>query len=79
MRSYYAHLSTTAPEKIGPIAPKPTCRASAIFPAFRSGISSRIIFLGYWQLKRNIEQLTAVRVFAFVHRRASGSHSYPHY
>jgi hypothetical protein len=61
MRSYYAHLETTAPQSSGPIAPKPVFRSSAIFPAFkRKAISTRLLFLGYWMLKRSIQQLSAV-------------------
>lgn len=61
MRSYYAHLATTVTDKGGPIAAKPTFRSSAIFPVFhREGLSSRLLFLGYWFLKRNIPHLSAV-------------------
>jgi hypothetical protein len=43
------------------IVPKPVYRSSAIFPVFHSSeISSRILFLGYWLLKRNISQIAAV-------------------
>jgi hypothetical protein len=56
MRSYYSHLETLQPEK----RPDATLRASAIFPAFQSNeVSTRLIFLGYWQLKRNISELRA--------------------
>lgn len=61
MRSYYSHLETAMGVSQGPIVPKPVLRSSAIFPVFhREGISSRIIFMGYWLLKRNIHELTAV-------------------
>lgn len=60
MRSYYAHLSTTAPAE-GAIAPRPTFRSSAIFPVMQTaGISSRILFMGYWMLKRNIKEIACV-------------------
>lgn len=60
MRSYYSHLDTAmgATKKV---ASKPTFRASAIFPALNlGGISSRILFMGYWMLKRNISQIACV-------------------
>jgi hypothetical protein len=61
MRSYYAHLETFAPPKNIAIAPKPTFRSSAIFPVMQQqGISSRILFMGYWILKRNIKEIAAV-------------------
>nr|MBA2728401.1 hypothetical protein [Parachlamydiaceae bacterium] len=61
MRSYYAHLSTTDPVEATAVVPKPVFRSSAIFPVFQSaGISSRILFLGYWLLKRNISQISAI-------------------
>lgn len=57
MRSYYSHL-----EKLDGIAPKtdPILRSSAIFPVFQdSTTSTRLLFLGYWLLKRNIVEVTA--------------------
>lgn len=55
MRSYYEHLKTTAPAAEKP----PTLRTSAIFPAFHGNeISTRILFLNYWQLKRSIPELS---------------------
>lgn len=61
MRSYYAHLETTAPQQKTAVTPKPVFRASAIFPVFQMrGISSRILFLGYWILKRNIREIASV-------------------
>lgn len=46
---------------IKPPTAKPIFRTSAIFPAFQApGISTRILFLGYWALKRNIPQITSV-------------------
>lgn len=60
MRSYYAHLTTTAAAH-GAIVPKPVFRSSAIFPVIQQqGISSRILFMGYWILKRNIREISAV-------------------
>lgn len=61
MRSYYAHLETAAPSSKTGLAPRPTFRSSAIFPVMQaSGISSRILFMGYWILKRNIREIAAV-------------------
>lgn len=61
MRSYYEHLETAAGQPRQPVAPKPTLRSSAIFPMIRlPGISSRVLFMGYWILKRNIREIAAV-------------------
>lgn len=60
MRSYYSHLQTAA-NKTPALMQKPVMRASAIFPVMQtSGISTRLIFLGYWILKRHIHQIGAV-------------------
>lgn len=60
MRSYYEHLKVLLPST-SKIIPRPTFRSSAIFPVINSkGISSRILFLGYWLLKRNIRYITSV-------------------
>lgn len=59
MRSYYSHLQAT--KTIGEelsLIQKPIFRSSAIFPVLHGKVySSKIIFLGYWLLKRNISQL----------------------
>lgn len=61
MRSYYAHLETTADASQASVAPRPVYRSSAIFPAFeRHGVSTRILFLGYWILKKNIDQIACI-------------------
>lgn len=61
MRSYYAHLATTDPKPEGEVPPRPTLRSSAIFPVIQEeGISSRILFMGYWMLKRQIHEITCV-------------------
>ena len=62
MRSYYAHLTTTAPKpKDSAVEARPVLRTSAIFPVIHEeGISSRILFMGYWMLKRNITELNAI-------------------
>lgn len=60
MRSYYAHIQTTAPET-GGIASRPVFRSSAIFPVLhQEGVSSRVLFLGYWMLKRNIDKIAGI-------------------
>lgn len=53
MRSYHEHLkSITSPAK------KPAFRSSAIFPALHSeAFTTRILFMGYWVLKRQIDRL----------------------
>lgn len=61
MRSYYAHLEAANTTVKEAIVPKPIFRASAIFPAIQlPGINSRILFMGYWMLKRNIKEISAV-------------------
>jgi hypothetical protein len=61
MRSYYAHLTTTAITPQGAIVPRPVFRSSAIFPVIQqNGVSSRILFMGYWILKRNIREISAI-------------------
>lgn len=62
MRSYYAHLETTSKSTTDQaIVPRPIFRASAIFPAIhQEGITSRILFMGYWLLKRGITELSAI-------------------
>lgn len=61
MRSYYAHLTTAAAIPAGAITPRPVFRSSAIFPVIQEkGISSRVLFMGYWLLKRNIHEISAV-------------------
>ena len=60
MRSYYEHLET-AMGPMGAVPSHPITRSSAIFPALnRTGISTRILFMGYWLLKRNIHEVLAV-------------------
>lgn len=59
MQSYYSMLSDRL--NVGEIIPKtykPTFRSSAIFNAFHNtNISTRILFMGYWLLKRNITSI----------------------
>jgi len=60
MRSYYEHLDTAMGAKT-PIPNHPITRSSAIFPVLNQpGIRSRILFMGYWILKRNIKQILGV-------------------
>lgn len=57
MRSYYSHLEKLDPDKK---AIKAIHRSSAIFPVFQDEkIQTRLIFLGYWLLKRNITDILA--------------------
>lgn len=59
MRSYYSHLQATQTigEEIS-IIQKPVFRSSAIFPVLHNDLySSKILFLGYWLIKRNILEL----------------------
>ena len=59
MRSYKEHLNTIASSLS--VNSKPVFRASAIFPVFHEpDFSSRLLFLGYWLLKRGVSNLTAV-------------------
>ncbi|MBK6951037.1 MAG: hypothetical protein IPH24_03040 [Crocinitomicaceae bacterium] len=59
MRSFYSHLE--AVQSIGEeisSTTKPTYRSSAIFPVqHNTQYSSKIIFMGYWLLKRNIKEI----------------------
>lgn len=60
MRSYYAHLETTNSTN-ATIPSKPVFRSSAIFPVMHNSLaSSRILFMGYWMLKRNINEIATV-------------------
>lgn len=57
MRSYSAHLKTTFHN------PDAVHRASSIFPIFHSpGVRTRVLFLGYWQLKRKIADLSVTAI-----------------
>lgn len=61
MRSYYEHLETAMGASKAAVPSRPTFRSSAIFPVMQApGISSRILFMGYWILKRNIQEIAAV-------------------
>ena len=62
MKSYYQHLKST--QEFGEsenLLKKPVLRSSAIFPVIHNeSYSSSIHFLGYWLLKRNIQEITLV-------------------
>lgn len=61
MRSYYAHLENLLNVPRSPIPSKPVYRSSAIFPVMnRPGVATRILFMGYWILKRNIREIAYV-------------------
>lgn len=61
MRSYYAHLETAMGSVKNAVTPRPVYRSSAIFPVMQQpGISTRLIFLGYWILKRNIREIACI-------------------
>lgn len=60
MRSYYAHLENAVITPSIKIPPKPVFRSSAIFPVLSlPGVSARILFMGYWILKRHIHEIAA--------------------
>ncbi|GAB3993547.1 hypothetical protein GCM10028807_29030 [Spirosoma daeguense] len=59
MRSYQSHLQATqsAGETLAANR-KPVLRSSAIFPVMHTNtFSSKVIFMGYWLLKRNIREV----------------------
>lgn len=66
MRSYYEHLQSTDHLEVSsiamhPIPPRPITRSSAIFPMIQfEGVHSRLLFMGYWILKRNLTTILAV-------------------
>lgn len=61
MRSFYDHLQSIHPKEEGTLAPQPTLRTSAIFPVFEDGVTStRVLFMGYWKVKRGISPLALI-------------------
>jgi hypothetical protein len=59
MISYQRHLAKLG--GAGSVQRKPVFRSSAIFPAFRMpGVRTRLLFLGYWMVKRRIAQVHLV-------------------
>jgi hypothetical protein len=60
MRSYYDHLKSSMPQEIENLREE-VFRSSAIFPVIlNENISTRVLFLGYWMLKRHILELGCV-------------------
>ncbi len=62
MKSLYKHLSSTHEfgEELD-FAKKPVLRSSSIFPVIKNNnFSTRILFLGYWLIKRNIPEVCLV-------------------
>ncbi|SFC75553.1 hypothetical protein [Spirosoma endophyticum] len=59
MRSYQSHLQVTQSAGEALVANrKPVLRSSAIFPVLHTDVySSKVIFMGYWLLKRNIKEV----------------------
>lgn len=59
MRSYQSHLQATQSAGEALVANrKPVLRSSAIFPVLHTtAYSSKVIFMGYWLLKRNIREV----------------------
>ena len=59
MKSYHKHLeSTLAAGETLSLTRRPVFRSSAIFPVLHSThYSSRVLFMGYWLLKRNIPEV----------------------
>ena len=70
MKSYQSHLKTTINLDKKDITRKPVFRSSAIFPVCLSKeINVNIYFLGYWLLKRNINEISLLTTI----RNQSGS------
>lgn len=58
MRSYWDHLKTQENKKEEVTKQHPHFRSSALFPVVQNpGVSTRLIFLGYWLLKRKIAEI----------------------
>lgn len=59
MKSYYTHLSSRLEfGETNDIKRKPILRSSAIFPVLKNpNLTTRILFLGYWLIKRNIPEV----------------------
>jgi hypothetical protein len=62
MRSYYAHLKISQNVSNGTeFSQKPAFRSSGIFPVLNNeNITTRLIFFGYWFLKRGVQELGMV-------------------
>ncbi|MFQ5729941.1 MAG: hypothetical protein ACE5GN_06240 [Waddliaceae bacterium] len=58
---YDAHLDVLPAELKKITHPKPIFRSSTIFPAFHfPGVTTRFLFMGYWIIKRHIDQVGCV-------------------
>lgn len=54
MRSYYSHLDAIKKAKEKPYV----LRASSLFPVWQqAGLSTRLLFMGYWFVKRHIQRI----------------------
>ena len=61
MRSYWDHLKSQESQKQAGEVQHPHFRASALFPVMKTEkMSTRLIFLGYWILKRSIQSIGSV-------------------
>lgn len=61
MRSYHSHVETLLNGPKPPISKKPCFRSSAVFPVIqKKHLSSRILFMGYWKVKRNLSPISCV-------------------
>jgi len=62
MKSYYKHLASTLEYgETQESLRKPILRSSGIFPVIKNeNFSSRILFMGYWLLKRNIPEVSII-------------------
>ncbi len=59
MKSYQAHLSSTNIKNPNSIENNQVLRSSAIFPfIINKTIDTKILFMGYWLMKRNIKDIT---------------------
>lgn len=58
MRSYWDHLKTQENKNGGSTFQHPQFRSSALFPVLQTKeLSTRLIYLGYWLVKRNIPSI----------------------
>ncbi len=58
MKTYQEHLRSTNPKPNNLYKRKPILRSSAIFPfMINQHLDTKILFLGYWLIKRNIKQV----------------------
>ena len=58
MKSYQAHLSSTSLKNPQVLKKNQVLRSSAIFPfIINRSLDTKILFMGYWLLKRNIKNV----------------------